>query len=200
MSRSEEVLSYWFGASSAPPGPEQMRLWFQGGAEVDRDIRQRFGADVEQARRGELGAWAETARGRLALILLIDQFSRNLFRGSGEAFSKDALGVELALGGIDNGHYATLAPCEQMFALLPLEHAEDLALQERGVALFEAWAKSLPAAMEGLGHGALEFARLHRDIIARFGRFPTRNAALGRVSTPEEDAHVREANAARRPV
>jgi uncharacterized protein (DUF924 family) len=200
MTRSEEVLSYWFGSSSGPPTPEQTQLWFGGGEAVDRAIRERFGEDVERARQGALADWAESARGRLALIILIDQFSRNLYRGSAEAFSKDPAALELTLAGLENGHYAALAPYEQMFFLLPLEHAEDLVLQDRALELFEAWAQRLPPELQAMGQGTLGFARMHRDVIARFGRFPTRNQALGRASTPEEDAHVREAKAAGRPV
>ena len=200
MSRSEEVLSYWFGSSPGAPGPDLMQLWFAGGESVDREIRERFGDLVERARRGELDAWGETARGRLALIILIDQFSRNVYRGSAEAFSRDSKGVELALTGLASGQYAELSSCEQLFFLLPLEHAEDLTLQDRGVKLFEELVAAATAEMKGMAQGALDFARQHREVIARFGRFPTRNQALGRVSTPEEEAHVREARAAGRPV
>ncbi len=201
MSDSEEILTYWFGSAlGEPPGPERMKLWFRGGDDVDREIRERFGADVEQARRGELNTWAETPRGRLALIILLDQFSRNLYRGSPAAYAKDTLTVELAVAGLDNGHYAALSAFEKMFFALPLGHSEDLATQDRALALCEAWLKSLPEALQGMGQGALGHAREHRDVIARFGRFPTRNQALGRTSTPAEDAHVREAKAAGRPV
>jgi uncharacterized protein (DUF924 family) len=200
MSRIEDVLSYWFGASSEPVGQERIQFWFRGGEAVDRAIRERFGADVEQARAGELDDWAKAARGRLALIILIDQFSRNLYRGTAEAFAKDSKAVQLTLEGHDNGHYGELGCFEQLFFNLPLGHAEDLALQDRGLALCEAWAGALPPELKGLGQGALGQARLHRDVIARFGRFPTRNQALGRTTTPEEQAHLDEAKAAGRPV
>jgi uncharacterized protein (DUF924 family) len=177
-----------------------MQRWFAGGEDFDRAIRERFGTDIELARSGSLDAWAETARGRLALIILIDQFSRNVYRGTADAFSKDSLALELSLAGLDNGHYAQLSYFEQLFFVLPLEHAEDLVQQDRAVALYEAWAAALPGELQELGKSVLEFARMHRDVIARFGRFPTRNAALGRPSTPEEEAHVREAKAAGRPV
>jgi uncharacterized protein (DUF924 family) len=196
MSRIEDVLSYWFGSGSQPVGPERFQFWFRGGEAVDREIRERFGADVEQARAGALDDWARTARGRLALIILIDQFSRNMYRGSAEAFSQDPKAVQLTLEGVDNEHYAALNCFEQLFFCMPLTHAEDLALQERGVALCEAWAAALPPESKGFGPGALAQARLHRDVIARFGRFPTRNPVLGRSSTPEEEAHVHEAKTA----
>lgn len=200
MSRSEDVLAYWFGPDSESVGPERIQFWFRGGEAVDREIRERFAADVEQARAGTLDDWAQTPRGRLALIILIDQFSRNLYRGSAEAFSKDAKSAQLTLEGLDNGHYAALGPFEKMFFCLPLSHAENLALQDRVVAVCEAWAQSLPPPLQGMGQGALGQARLHRDVIARFGRFPSRNQALQRVTTPEEAAHLAEAKAAGHPV
>ena len=155
---------------------------------------------MERARRGELDAWAESARGRLALIILLDQFSRNLYRGSGEAFAKDAASLKLALDGLDSGQDKALSCIEQMFFVLPLEHCEDLAMQDRMVAYTEAWAAGLPEAMKGMGKSVCDFARQHREVIVRFGRFPTRNQALGRPSTPEEEAHILEAKAAGRPV
>jgi uncharacterized protein (DUF924 family) len=202
MSRSEEILRFWFGESTPDesPGPDRIQLWFRGGADADREIRERFGADVEQARRGELDSWAETPRGRLALIILLDQFPRNLYRGSPQAFATDAAALALAVAGLDLGQDAALTPCEQMFFVLPLGHSENLAMQDRALAYSEAWAKRLPEALQGMAQGALGHARQHRDVIARFGRFPTRNEALGRSSTPEEEAHVREAKAAGRPV
>src|SRR3982751_4604822 len=101
MATSEEVLAFWFGAAAPdePPGPDRIRLWFQGGKEEDQQIADRFGADVERARRGELNQWAETPRGRLALIILLDQFSRNLFRGSAAAFASDSASLKLTLEG-----------------------------------------------------------------------------------------------------
>jgi uncharacterized protein (DUF924 family) len=201
MSRSEEILTFWFGPPTEQlPGPDRMRLWFRGADELDQEIRERFGADLEQARRGELDAWAETARGRLALIILLDQFSRNLYRGSAQAFANDAKALQLSLAGLDSNQDAALTPFEQMFFVLPLGHSEDLAMQDRALAYSEAWAKRLPEALQGMAQGALSHSRQHREVIARFGRFPTRNEALGRTSTPEEEAHVREAKAAGRPV
>lgn len=202
MTTSEEVLAFWFGAGppAEPPPDDRMRLWFRGGAEVDREIRERFGADLARARRGELNAWADTARGRLALIILLDQFSRNVYRGSGEAFASDALALQLTLEGLERGQDRALSCVEQLFFVLPLEHAEDLAMQDRMVAYVDTWAQNLPQTLQGMAQGVRDFARLHREVIARFGRFPTRNAALGRSSSPEEEAHVREAKAAGRPV
>lgn len=202
VASSEEVLAFWFGtaAPDEPPGPDKFRLWFQGGEEVDRQIRERFGDDVERAGRGELQQWAETPRGRLALIILLDQFSRNLHRGEAAAFANDSAALKLTLEGLAAGHDQALSCVEQMFFVLPLEHAEDLAMQERMLGYLDNWAKRLPAALTGIAQGVREYAEEHRQVIARFGHFPTRNQALGRVSTPEEEAHVREAKAAGRPV
>jgi len=202
MASGEEVLAFWFGTGprDEPPGPDRMALWFEGSEETDRQIRQRFGQDVERARRGELNEWAETARGRLALIVLLDQFSRNLYRGSGEAFARDAAALQLTLQGLESGQDKQLSCVEQLFFVLPLEHSEDLAMQDRMVAYMDALAKSAPEALKPMAEGARDFAQLHRNVIERFGRFPTRNRALGRASTPEEAAHVREAKAAGRPV
>jgi uncharacterized protein (DUF924 family) len=202
MASSEDVLAFWFGAGpkDEPPGPDRMALWFQGGEQTDRQIRERFGEDVERARNGELNDWAETARGRLALIILLDQFSRNVYRGSGEAYAKDALALKLTLEGLERGQDAELSCVEQLFFVLPLEHCEDLAMQDRMVAYMEECVQRAPEALKNMAQGACDFARLHREVIARFGRFPTRNQALGRASTPEEEAHVRQAKAAGRPV
>ena len=177
-----------------------MQLWFRGGEAVDQEIRERFGDDVQRARGGELDGWAETSRGRLALIILLDQFSRNLYRGSAEAFAEDARALKLAVDGLDSGQDKALSSIEQLFFVLPLEHAEDLVMQDRALAYFEAWVKAVPAQLQGMGQGVCDYARQHRAVVARFGRFPTRNQALGRSSTPEEEAHVRDAKAAGRPV
>lgn len=202
MTTSEEILEFWFGAQpqSEAPASYRMQLWFQGGAEVDQEIRQRFGADLERARQGELSDWAQTPRGRLALIVLLDQFSRNVYRGAVEAFASDALSLQLTLEGLDRGHDKALSCLEQLFFVLPLEHAEDLAMQDRMVAYLDSWAKEQPEALKGMTQSVRDFAQLHRQVIARFGRFPTRNAALGRSSTPDEEAHIREAKAAGHPV
>ncbi|HET6282224.1 MAG TPA: DUF924 family protein [Polyangia bacterium] len=203
MERAEEILSFWFGPSL--DGDEafgrQARIWFRGGAEVDREIRERFGADLDRARSGELAPWADTPRGRLALIILLDQFSRSIYRGTAQAFAQDAAARKLCVDGLDHGMDATLTLHERMFFTLPLAHSEDLPLQERGDRYCENWVTMFPAAQQqGFPQVALGQARLHRDVIARFGRFPTRNQLLGRPSTEEEKAHVEQAKASGAPV
>ncbi len=195
-STSDDIRDFWFG----PIGPDgfcvedRSRLWFRGGTTVDAAIRQRFAEGVEQALAGDLDDWATTSQGRLSLILLLDQFTRNSYRGSAAAFSGDAHALRLARDGLTLGHDRQLGPTERCFFYLPLEHAEDLAEQERCVSLFRSLQDSLPEALRPRLKSALEHAVRHRDIIARFGRFPHRNAALGRTSTPAELGYLTDAN------
>jgi uncharacterized protein (DUF924 family) len=170
----EAVLGYWF-----EPGKE--RRWFEANDATDREIRERFAQLWQRGTAGELSDWANSARGRLALVILLDQFSRNLHRNSPVAFAADAHAQELALGAEASGHAAELRSIERAFLYMPLMHAEDLRLQDRGVELFE----TLGSQFEDCKIFP-KYARLHRDIVARFGRFPHRNAVLGRESTAEE--------------
>jgi uncharacterized protein (DUF924 family) len=189
---SEDVLRFWFPELS---GADHARLihqfewWFRGGA--DPAIAAQFPRLLERAVRGELESWAQWPRARLALILVLDQFSRSLYRDTAQAFAQDPKALELALGGLEIGHYAALeTPWEKTFFLLPLGHSEELAHLERAVRLAEQLGKNAPPEqMKMLEHSASQ-ARGHRDIIARFGRHPHRNAILGRPSTPEELAYL----------
>jgi uncharacterized protein (DUF924 family) len=191
MSSPEEVLSYWFPEGNIfDAGREtfgrQMQWWFQGGPEVDREIAERFGEVLEQARRGELDHWAETPRGRLALIVVLDQFSRNIYRGSPLSYAQDPKALELAVWGIDAGMDRELSPMEQIFFWMPLGHSEDLALQDRVVRHQEEEAANAPPHLREMAEFGISQARAVRDVIARFGRHPHRNEILGRTSTPEE--------------
>lgn len=185
---SDTVLDFWFGPLDADGFcvEDRDRLWFRGGEDTDRRIRERFAACVEQALNGELDDWASTPRGRLALIILLDQFTRNIHRGSAAAFGGDARALELARDGVERGLDRRLAPIERTFFYLPFEHAEDRDIQEQAVALFRALRDELPERLRARVESALDYAIQHRDIIARFGRFPHRNRALDRPSTPEE--------------
>jgi uncharacterized protein (DUF924 family) len=181
----EEVLAFWFPESARSPSAEQLEWWFRGGA--DAGIRERFAPLLERAERGELDDWASTARSRLALILVLDQFTRTIHRGTPRAFAQDEKAVALALEGLENGHYDALAtPWEKTFFFLPLGHSEDPACQERSVRLAEALARTATPEQRKLLEFSASQARGHRDVVARFGRHPHRNAALGRESTPEE--------------
>ena len=180
----DEILAFWF-LPPGDPGRGAMRdVWFRRDAEFDAAIAARFIGAVEAASGGALDHWAASAVGALALILVLDQFPRNLFRGAARAFATDAKARAIAARALAAGFDRALAPVERMFVYLPFEHSEDLADQQRAVELFAA----LPPAP--WRDGTLEFARRHLAAIERFGRFPARNAALGRASTPEEIAFL----------
>ncbi len=158
---------------------------------MDAEISDRFGHVLEQARWGELDHWADTLRGRLALIVVLDQFSRNVYRGSPLAYAQDERAVDLAVEIIDAGKDRDLTPTERMFVWMPLGHAEDPALQERSVRHAEEVAANAPSHLRAESEFGISQARGARDVIARFGRHPHRNEVLGRTSTPEELEYLR---------
>lgn len=193
----ELVLDFWFGPGDAAEILERNGVrWWRADAAFDAEIRERFGAWRERALAGALDAWRATPRGTLALILLLDQFSRNLYRGDARAFAHDALARSWTHALLARGADRELAPLERVFCYLPLEHAEDLRTQDRSVALFAALCEAAPATLRGAFENFLDFARKHREVIARFGRFPGRNAALGRVSTAQEREFLEQPGAA----
>ena len=191
---ARELLDYWFGrlGPTGLPPDDRYSLWFGAAAEVDAQLRDAFGTLAGDAAAGRLDDWAATPDGRLALILLTDQLPRNLHRGRAAAFSSDERALEAALVGLARGDDRALPAVMRVFFYLPLEHAEDPALQERAVALFEALERDAPAGGERTFALFTDYARRHRDVIARFGRFPHRNEMLGRESTPEEAAFFAE--------
>ena len=195
MSTPEEVLSYWFPEGIDEADPEtrglQMKRWMAGGPEVDREIAERFGEVLEQARRGELDHWEATARERLALIVVLDQFSRNVYRGSSLSYAQDEKALGLALEGIDLGMDRELGAMEGMFFWLPLGHSEDLALHERSVGQAEKEVADAPEHLRLWHEHNLYQAKAAREVIARFGRHPHRNEILGRDCTPEELEYLR---------
>lgn len=195
--RIATVLDFWLGAPVPTDASALTRqpLWFTKSDTLDADIRSRFGDWVRDARAGRLDGWAETAHGRLALVVLLDQFSRNAWRGQPESFAGDAKALALALAAQDNGHWEAVAPLARFFLALPLEHAEDPALQARSVALFRQLVAQATPETEKVLAGALDYAEQHQDVIARFGRFPHRNAVLGRTSTEEEKAYLAQPGA-----
>jgi uncharacterized protein (DUF924 family) len=184
-----EILEFWLGPEAGRTAPEESitRQWFGGGAALDDTLRERFGEAVEQALAGELDGWSATPTGRVALVILLDQFTRNLFRGQGRAFAGDARALSLAVAAVEAGEDAELAPAERYFLYMPFMHAEDAAAQARSVELFEALVRDAP------GLDGRSWARRHQVVVDRFGRFPSRNAALGRETTPEERAFLEEA-------
>jgi uncharacterized protein (DUF924 family) len=192
VDRAEQVLDFWFG-SDEDSGEIQEKLaarWFVRDDAFDAQIRTRFGDLVDAAIGGELGAWNISPRSWLALLLLLDQFPRNLYRDSALAFSGDEKAQRTALAGIARGDDLALPVRCRAFAYLPLEHAEDLPLQRRCVALFEALATNPEARPAEVYRQYLAYAQRHCDVIQRFGRFPHRNRVLGRRSTPDEQAYL----------
>jgi len=182
------VVDFWFGnaGGDSATAQAQQKLWWSKNATVDADISNRFGELVEAAASGRHDDWAQDPRGRLALILLFDQFPRNMYRDTPRAFAYDHLACKLALDGIAANSDRALRPIERVFFYLPLEHAESPELQERCVALFTTLAAGVPEADCKTFAGYVDYAVRHRDVIHRFGRFPHRNRILGRASTPEE--------------
>ena len=178
---TKRVLEFWFGAE---PSLEPRKIWFKPTPEFDTEISEGFLADYERAAGGEMADLMADVEGCLALTILLDQFPRNMFRGTARAFAADALALDAARHAVDHGFDLKLHPVQALFQYLPFEHSEDLEDQNRSVAVFEA-----------LGNAEwIDYAIRHRDIIARFGRFPHRNAALGRTSTPEEVEFLKEPN------
>jgi uncharacterized protein (DUF924 family) len=184
----QEVLDFWFGAPGSATDGQQRREWFIKNAAFDDQIRQRFGAVIDQAIAGGLREWdAEGPQGVLARILVLDQFTRNAFRNTPRAFAGDALALSAARELVDSGAHKALEPWQRSFAYMPFEHAEDAFMQERAVELFSVLAAEHPGFEE-----SLDYAHRHRGVIARFGRFPHRNEILGRASTPEEVEFLRQ--------
>lgn len=190
----EAILEFWFGRDDADAG-EQERLaqrWFVASAEFDAEIRRRFGPLIDAAFAGELANWAQAPRGWLALLLVLDQFPRNLYRGTAQAFAGDGKAQALALAGIARGDDLSLPPRLRPFAYLPLEHAEDLRLQDQAVSLFRRLAADPQALPAAVFSRYVDYALAHHDVIARFGRFPHRNRLLARSTTAAEQQYLDE--------
>lgn len=195
MSRVDEILEFWFGKGSGDDlGSDKFGLWFAQDDALDDRIRDEFGSDVEAAAAGDYDSWKESDRGRLALLILLDQFTRNIFRGRAQAFANDPQALELAVEGIEEGVDKRLHAMERVFMYLPLEHAEDRSMQARSVALFEELLDDAPEGRKGAFQEFLRYARLHKDVIDAYGRFPHRNAILERESTPDEIAYLADPN------
>ena len=179
-----DILEFWFGAPDSPELSRNRRQWFGKSDAFDGVIRERFLATYEAAAAGRLDGWADRPLAALALVLTLDQFARNMFRGTPRAFATDARALAVARGTVSRGFDAAYVPVQRWFAYLPYEHAEDLAMQAESLALFDGLRRD-PASASTLG-----YAMRHYAVIERFGRFPHRNAILGRTSTPEELAFL----------
>lgn len=185
---AQAVLAFWFD-------PAQQPHWFDASPQFDAIIRDRFGGTYRLAAQGKLEQWIDTPQGWLALLIVLDQFSRNLHRDDPRAWAQDLQAQRLALWGIKEGYDRQLPPMQRVFAYMPLEHAEDMRLQRHCVALFEALCEQLSTEERHRYTGFLDYARRHQAVIARFGRFPHRNARLGRPCTPEELQYLAEPGA-----
>ena len=184
----QAIVHFWFGdtADDALTAQRQSRLWWRKDTRTDQLITRRFAGLVQQACRGELESWLSSPGGRLACILLIDQFGRHIHRGSPAAFAHDKQAQAMTLAGLERGHDRELRPIERVFFYLPLEHSEELAHQQLSVSLISELVAGLDEATASVFASFEDYAARHRDIIERFGRFPHRNEVLGRQSTREE--------------
>lgn len=190
--RIEDILDFWFGAFPTPysADPAKVDMWFKNGAAYDSEIFINFGVDYHRAINGELDHWVDSHRGRLALIILLDQFSRHIHRGSAAAFAQDAKAQALCIDGIGAGDDSRAHAVERSFFYLPLEHAEDIEKQALSLRAYTQLVQDVPEQYRKPFAMNLEFARRHHYVIERFGRFPELNEILGRESTDEERAFI----------
>ena len=186
--RALDLIDFWFGSLPNPAyfPDDKIFFWFGRSMEADRQIREIFFEDIMSAMRGELNYWRETPKGRLALVLLLDQFPRRIFRNQPQSFLFDQMARALVLEGIKRGDDKYLYPIERAFFYLPLEHSEDPQMQALSVASFRRLLAESPPPIKPQIQAFLQYAILHQQQISRFGRFPHRNAILGRESSPEE--------------
>ncbi len=194
MKTPGDVLTFWFGepAKDAEELKTKLRRWFGGGPALDAEIKQKFGAEIDAAVEGKLDAWLAEPKGWLGLLILLDQFTRNAYRGDPKTHAGDARAVKLTLDALESGRLHALPIQERHFALMPLLHAEDVACQARYREEFAKFMRDVPEPLRPFYAGGIEQGEKYGDVIRRFGRFPHRNALLGRKSTPEEEAFMKD--------
>lgn len=190
--RIDAILAFWFKEQelSAPQIDHRMDIWFGEDATFDHEVQEAFAEDVKKASAGQLDHWAHEPRGRLALIILLDQFRRNIYRGTAKAFEKDRAALKLCVEGAMEKKDKGLTPIQRAFFYMPLQHAESRKVQAKSVALFNKLAEAVSPTYQETFLTMAQFAELHRDIIEQFGRFPHRNSVLSRENTPEEDEYL----------
>ena len=190
--RIDAILAFWFReqALSAPQIDRRMDIWFGADEVFDHECKKEFSADVDRASEGQLNHWADEPRGRLALILLLDQFRRNIYRGTAQAFSMDKAALKLCVEGAMAKKDKGLTPIQRAFFYMPLQHAESLKVQTKSVQLFGRLSEAVSATYRETFETIAQFAELHHDIVEQFGRFPHRNRLLNRENTPEEDEYL----------
>jgi uncharacterized protein (DUF924 family) len=186
MSPAQDILHFWFGHPDEPNYGKQKSFWFIKNPEVDEELKTRFLKDYQQAAAGDLDDWLNSPATCLALIILLDQLPRNIFRGTPAAFATDLKALAAAQHGIIQGYDRQFLPIQRWFFYLPFEHSENLAHQQQSVKLFQELSHDPESA------SAITYALQHLEIIERFGRFPHRNRILGRVSTPEEEEFLKQ--------
>jgi uncharacterized protein (DUF924 family) len=196
VNKQDGILSFWFGPikQDGTWSDYYAKRWFSSDPEFDDQIKLLFERDVENAALGRFQDWKECPKGRLALILLLDQFPRNLYRGTARAFAYDKRALALCLEGIELGQDKKLAPIQQQFFYMPLMHAEEKAIQDKSIEIFQTLSIRVPFKQKEYFENTLRFATLHHHIVQQFGRFPHRNSILGRTSTQEEQEYLNESN------
>ncbi|MCA1993504.1 MAG: DUF924 domain-containing protein [Coleofasciculus sp. S288] len=186
MSRTDEILEFWFGKPDDAEYGKRRKVWFTKNPDFDQDVRSRFLNDYQQAVVGQLDDWKATPQGCLALIILLDQFPRNMFRGQPQAFASDSQALAYAQHAVNQGFDQELLPIQRWFIYMPFEHSENLNDQRQCVELFSTL-KEYPECTSGV-----DYAYRHLRVIERFGRFPHRNEILGRETTPEEAEFLKQ--------
>jgi uncharacterized protein (DUF924 family) len=193
METAESLHAFWFGGKADDAAADrQSKLWWGKSSVVDAEVAARFAPLVQSARAGALDGWGDTPQQALALILLTDQLPRNIYRGTAASFASDAVARSITVAGLEREMDRQLKPIERVFFYLPLEHAESMADQDRAVSLYTRLFQEAPAAQVERYRNFLTFALRHRRVIERFGRFPHRNAIIGRESTPDEISFLQE--------
>jgi uncharacterized protein (DUF924 family) len=187
-----EVLRFWFADRdlSEPTLDSRMTCWFNSDEQFDAELADRFTSLAERALTGELDDWAERPLGRLALILLLEQFPRHIYKDSPDAFRGDRKAMTLCQQGVANDAYRELNAVQQLFFFMPLQRAESIKIQQTSVKIYNALSSNVSSTLRDTFETVAHFAELRRDVIAKFGRFPHRNAPLGRSNTGAEEAHL----------
>lgn len=190
--RIDAILAFWFREQelSAPQIDRRMDIWFGQDAVFDHECKKEFCDDVDRATEGKLDHWGHQPRGRLALILLLDQFRRNIYRNTADAFSMDKAALKLCVEGAMEKKDKGLTPIQRVFFYMPLQHAESRKVQAKSVEIYNRLSGAVSATYRETFETIAQFAELHRDIVEQFGRFPHRNQLLNRENTPEEDEYL----------
>ncbi|MCB1827754.1 MAG: DUF924 domain-containing protein [Coxiellaceae bacterium] len=190
----EDILSFWFGhvEETIVPSENRARIWFGESVEIDAEIKSRFSEVYDAALMGECDSWMETGRGQLALIILLDQFSRHIFRNTPKAYEQDERALAICVDGIKRELDHDLSLIERVFFYFPFLHSEKLEYQEQSIHAYQTLSELAFAETRVIYDSFLKFANHHYTLVQRFGRFPQRNKVLGRMSTPEESAYLKE--------